>query len=137
MRWLWQALKNLSRSHHALTGRDSRLAKPLLKAPPTQAPDWGPESMVALRAFLGSPTGLVLMARGRSIQFRNATAACADVFHTSHSAGAAKGFGECLDWLESLSRSCSVTQASSSEDMEQNDTQPLDGETALRDAMSP
>lgn len=91
---------------------------------------------MALNAFLGSPAGRVLMARGRAIQFHNAAQACADVFHTQHSAGAAKGFGECLDWIESLSRACRVEQESGPDTQGQTDTLSP-GEAALRDSMSP
>ena len=92
--------------------------------------------MVGLNGFLASPAGLTLMARGRAIQFHNATQACKDVFHTQHSAGAAKGFGECLDWIESLSRACRVEQESGPDNEGQTDTLSP-GEAALRESLSP
>lgn len=132
MRELWRAIKEFYRAKKS----PAPAPLPILPAAPAAAPDWGPEQMVSLNGFLSSATGRTLLLRGRAIQFRNATEACKDVFHTAHSAGAAKGFGECLDWIESLSRACRVEQDSSPEIEGQTDTLPP-GEAALRDSMSP
>jgi hypothetical protein len=105
----------------------------------TDAPDWMPEHRAAWQAFLNSPAGVVLMHRGRAIQFHNSTAACKDVFHTSHSAGTAHGFGECLDWLVGLSRTSRAPEVANPQGEENagTDTTRPEGETALRELMSP
>lgn len=95
---------------------------PSLPAAPT-APDWNADDRAFWSQFLASKTGQTLLRRGRAIQCETQRTACADVFHTQHSAGAAKGFGECLDWLETLSRTSRVTEDSGPESG-QTDTNP-------------
>lgn len=110
---------------------------PKLSAAPS-APDWLPENQAHWNHFIQSPTGRVLLTRGRAIEFHNATNACKDVFHTSHSAGVAHGFGEALNWLESLSRTSRVSEDSLQEGptaQKANDTSPTD-ESELRELLS-
>lgn len=95
---------------------------------PIAAPDWLPVNRLAWSNFLQSEHGKILLARGRAIEFETARAACKEPFHVEHSAGKAAGFKECLDWLESLSRSSRVPDDSRSES-EQTDTEPT-GEPA-------
>jgi hypothetical protein len=89
-----------------------------------------------MAAFLASPTGRLLMARGRAIQFATAVSACRDVFHTQHSAGNAKGFGDALDWLASLSRCSRAPEPSRPDVNRTNDSHPI-GEPDLRELLSP
>jgi hypothetical protein len=70
------------------------------------------------------------------VHFALADTASQDVFHTSHSAGAAKGFGEALQWLRSLSRTSRVIEESGPDTIGPTDTPPF-GEPALRELMSP
>jgi len=102
---------------------------------PGAAPDWLPEHRAQWHQFWHSPTGRVLLARGRAIHFETAARACADVFHTAHSAGAAQGFGEALAWLDSLSRSARAPAEASPADGHP-DTPPT-GEPELRELYSP
>lgn len=148
-RWLEDHL-DPSRRHqleaaHQGSGKNVELLVELAKlkreaAPipiPEHAPDWLPEHMVALKTFLFSPAGQVLVLRARAVQFELNTAACKDVFHTSHSAGTAKGFGDCLTWLTSLSRASRVPDAAPEGDTKpETDTTPI-GESELRESMSP
>jgi hypothetical protein len=87
--------------------------------------------------FLATPAGKVAILRGRAIHHELLVKASEDLFHTSHSSGAAKGFGDCLEWLQSLSRSARATAGSEPDTEGQtNDTSPP-GETELRERMSP
>jgi hypothetical protein len=66
--------------------------------------EWTESDVSALRGFLGGPVGQKLLRRGRSMEAAVAVNACADAFHTSHSAGRAFGVSETLTWLESLTQ---------------------------------
>lgn len=91
--------------------------------------------MQALRTFLAGPTGATLLRRGRAVHYDTAARACADLFHTQHSAGVAVGFGQCLDWLEKLSRSCRGLQDDGPASRGTDTATP--GEPALRELLSP
>jgi hypothetical protein len=77
--------------------------------PPDWTPDWTGEHQAALAIFLRQPAGQDLVRRWRAVAATVAAQACADVFHTSHSAGTAHGWHEALRWFESLSRTSCVT----------------------------
>lgn len=64
--------------------------------------------------FLAGETGKKLIARCRAFEAANAIAGCKDVFHTSHSAGKAVGYGELLDHQLSLSLTRSVNREQNS-----------------------
>jgi hypothetical protein len=102
---------------------------------PISAPDWLPENRAHWNAFLNSPTGLVLMARLRAVQGQVATTACADAFHTQHSAGTANGWNECRQWLESLSRSSRVIEEA--KDSQKSTDSQSPGEASLAERLSP
>lgn len=95
-------------------------AEPLASVPAV-APDWVEQSRLVWSNFLQSDHGKTLIARGRAVEWNLLRKASEDVFHTSHTAGIAKGYGDCLNWLESLSRS-SRAQDDSSSESEQTDT---------------
>ena len=144
-RLLRDAGDEIGRLEHGLAIASRELAllrREVLPCPvPASAPDWRPEHQTAWRTFLASPAGTTLRLRGRAIQFHTATQACQDVFHTSHSAGSAKGFGECLDWLDSLSRASTRSNDDSlsggTEGSEKTNDATPSGETVLRELLSP
>lgn len=103
--------------------------KPLIAAPGL-APDWLPEFQGAWQVFLREPAGQALMARMRSVSALVARKACADVFHTSHSAGVARGWDEATQWLESLSRTSDRAKNAES-------TEAGEGATDLRELLAP
>jgi hypothetical protein len=105
-------------------------------AGPVEAPDWLPEHRRAFVSFLATDAGKTLLQRAAAVQANTAVAACNDSISTTHSAARAAGFGDCLVWLVSLSRSSRATDDSGSEITEQTDTPPI-GESALRERMSP
>lgn len=94
--------------------RQRSMGFPLPACP--SAPEWTAEHMMAMKFVLSQPMGQTMIARGRAIQFNLQTTACADVFHTQHSAGMAKGWGDCLNWLESLSRASREPEATTDKD---------------------
>ena len=112
-------------------------------AGPVEAPDWLPEHRGVLVAFLATDAGKTLVRRGAAVHANTAVIACAgDELRPpnpelmSYNAGRAAGFGDCLRWLLSLSRSSRVPDDSSAETKAQNDTRPT-GELELRELMSP
>lgn len=90
---------------------------------PEYAPDWLEQDRLAWCNFLQSDHGKTMIARARAVEWSLLRKASEDVFHTSHTAGVAKGYGDCLNWLESLSRS-SRAQDDSGSETEQTDTTP-------------
>lgn len=102
---------------------------PLLPAAPTAAPDWLPQHQAAFKRFLESEAGIVFWARYRAVTAAVAKNACADAFHTAHSAATAHGWHECGDWMLSLSRSSRVIE-------EPTDSLPP-GEAELVEQFSP
>jgi hypothetical protein len=103
--------QGLGRARDGAPALKSEIRRPkaeLIAAP--VAVDWTEGHKLALATFLSSPVGLDLLMRGRAVAALLGAKACADVFHTSHSAGTAHGFNECLQWLESLSRSSRVIE---------------------------
>lgn len=65
---------------------------------------WARNDMQNLAAFLGSVTGQRLIQRLRAYESANAIAGAKDVMHTSHSAGRAVGYGDCIEHMISLTR---------------------------------
>lgn len=111
LRRLTQFIERLRSALRSEEPRSARRASPTSFAT-APVPDWHPGHRDAWNAFLRTPTGQVLMGRMRGLQGAVATRACADVFHTSHSAGTANGWHEALQWLESLASTKSISQLS-------------------------
>lgn len=78
---------------------------------------------------MSGPTGSALLARARALEAANALHGCQDAITSTHSAGRAAGFSDCVNWLESLSR---VTG-----DQVTNDEPPPEGETESLETLSP
>jgi hypothetical protein len=98
-----------------------RLPKPSL---------WNEDDARVWAAFLNSATGRRLANRLENQVSQQHEAACADVFHTAHSAGVAVGFRECRHWLLSLSR---VT----GEQVTKPSEPPTEGEPDVLEQLSP
>lgn len=105
-------------------------------AGPVEAPDWLPEHQRELCTYLATASGKTLLRRAAAVHANTAVAACQDTLTPAYSAAKAAGFGECLRWFISLSRSSRAHEESGSDKEEQTDT-ALSGESALRELMSP
>lgn len=93
------------------------------------APDWTEAHKLAWAHFLASQPGMDLMARARVVAMEVSQKACADAFHTSHSAGTAHGWNEALAWLESLSRTSRVNDEAA---RPKNEPDPTDMQSPRR-----
>lgn len=82
-------------------------AEPVFISP---SPVWTSTDKENLGRFLRGDTGRKLIQRLRATEAANAIASVKDVFHTQHSAGQAQGYGDAIEHLISLSRSCRVEQ---------------------------
>lgn len=102
----------------------SAISQPLPAAP--EAPQWFPECEQAWKTFLATNAGLTLMGRLRAVECQVAIAACSNPMNTVHAAGAANGWTECRQWLESLSRSSTRNQGGplAEADLPDHDVQP-------------
>lgn len=106
-------------------------------AGPVEAPDWLPEHRRGWCDFLSSPAGKILLQRAAAVHANFAIAACNDSVTTTHSAARAAGFGDALQWLESLSRSARANADAGPATEGQNQDTPPNGESVLRELMSP
>jgi len=79
-------------------------------AEPDRGAIWTADHAADWWAYLKSPVGQDLLARGRKLAVAQSAIACADVFHTAHSAGTANGWNQAMTWLESLSRASRVNE---------------------------
>jgi hypothetical protein len=125
----------MKRALRFFAGLWGRKTERVLFSSPGLAPDWDDTCRAQFRQFLGSPTGKTLLARMRAVAATVSARACADAFHTSHSAGTANGWNESILWLESLSRSSRVPEESGP-DTGQTDSPPT-GESVLAEIWSP
>lgn len=104
------------------------------------APDWEPEHQRDLQHFLSSPTGRVFAARAQAVHADMAIRACGDSITPAHSAGKAAGFGDCIRWIDSLSRSSRAIEegkpAQPAAEQATDDTHPR-GATDLRERLAP
>lgn len=142
MRWLRQLLLSLRHllPTFPLNPEPAQVAVCLVP----NAPDWITDDRARWFQFLRSETGRKLIARARAVHYAAALRASEDLFHTQHSAGVAKGFGDAIKWFESLSLvprdsgTAGPVDAADDADVtgQNNDTQPP-GEAALRELMSP
>lgn len=75
-------------------------------------PSWSADESRILRGFLDSETGRNFMRRARGVERETALKMCGDVMHTSHSAGRAAGFSDCLTWIQSLASDDTINKLS-------------------------
>jgi hypothetical protein len=78
-------------------------------------PEWTEEDAAALKSFFATSTGQRLTVRFRAVAANVAVEGCKDFMHTSHSAGAAFGWGEACEWFIKLSRVSRVPDTKSEE----------------------
>lgn len=89
---------------HALAGRKIQPAP----QPIPIAPDWTAVERDQWKSVLNSPTGKKMIARAKAVQYKLLDDASKDHFHAAQNVHAARGFGEAIIWLQTLSVSCSV-----------------------------
>lgn len=94
--------------------------------------DWSHDEAMYLRRFLETPTGKTFLARARKIEARTAVIGAHDLMHSAHSAGVTVGFGDCLNWIESLasdkmiSDSVAVTTEQQTADADKDGSEPVE-----------
>ena len=76
-------------------------------------------------AFLQSPTGLLLIERGRAIEFRD--------YKTKLQPEHRATWSDCLDWIISLSH----VPRDTGNELDTNATEAIEGESQFRDRVSP
>jgi hypothetical protein len=96
---------------------------------------WSDDHARAWEQFLSSEVGISFMARFKAVADGVSKEACADQFHTSHSAGTANGWHQARQWAASLantSDSISRTSRAHDEAMAQPQYEPTDSQAAGR-----
>lgn len=78
---------------------------------PLSAPEWTALDRDRWKNFLASSTGKALMLRARARHYQNLISASTDFINPGNMAHAGRGWGECLQWLESLSLAGGATPA--------------------------
>lgn len=78
-------------------------------AAPSGAP-WSQEDRENWKRFMDSATGRRLIARGYARHYQNLIAAGKDFIHPGNMVHAGRGWGECLQWLQTLCVSCDEQQ---------------------------
>ena len=107
---------------------------------PKPAQPWLLSDVIALRAFINSPTGANLISRGRAMEYTCAVRNARDTFHTQHSAGVTVGIGDTLNWIESLASDETLSKLSLPTDDQPENQNTASGEhddAALVEKYSP
>ncbi len=94
-------------------------------------PDWTALDRDRWKAVLNSETGRKFVSRARAVHFKMLNDSGEDHFHAAQSVHAARGFGEAIVWLQSLSASCSAQQEKQTDSGGLGEVQPVERDDHL------
>lgn len=94
----------------AWSAEQGEKAGPCSLLPAFSPAPWTAMDMQSWKAVLASEVGKRFIARARAVHFALLNEASKDHFHAAQNVHAARGWGEALQWLQSLSCSCDAQQ---------------------------